>query len=445
MDCLFLDCTFGKEAVRMPHREEAIKQVKQCIWNHPEASTVYLACDLLGQELLLRNLSCAFGFKIFVDKHHLPDFYGSLTVVAPDLITDDPKSTRLHVCEGFPKLYERAKQKFASAYARGEPEPLFIRPSAQWYTYGERLEGVGSGLILLEKIYEKAPSITRRRAKSAPTEAERDPFGIWHVCYSMHSSQEELELFMPKLKPRQVISTTPHCKATELSYVRALKFSAAHERAVSKTISMPVKVLKEQKNAIENIEDRLSTEGKNTTEPPWLQILSPVRHIPLFGMAVAGLLPSPPLSFDSDEDGPSENVEDTAHFPSPAKDPSHAQNPVGKQSPVSEYSTSSRDLCLSQCPIHNDLVRRSYDVDEESSSCHEEKIEEKLEALDSPRSCKLDNRKSSHSSSSVVDHITNNCGLGETTRRIYRSLNMMVPRPLPSLLELDREIKRSRF
>ena len=28
VDCLFLDCTFGKEAVRMPQREDAIKQVR---------------------------------------------------------------------------------------------------------------------------------------------------------------------------------------------------------------------------------------------------------------------------------------------------------------------------------------------------------------------------------------------------------------------------------
>ena len=78
--------------------------MKQCIWNHPKAPIVYLACDLLGQELLLNELSCTFGVKIYVDKIALPDFYGSLNIVAPDLVTDDPTSTRLHVC--FAYLYK---------------------------------------------------------------------------------------------------------------------------------------------------------------------------------------------------------------------------------------------------------------------------------------------------------------------------------------------------
>ena len=58
---------------------------------------MYLACDLLGQELLLSRLSCAFGVKIYVDKVALPDFYGSLNIISPDLVTDDPTSTRFHV------------------------------------------------------------------------------------------------------------------------------------------------------------------------------------------------------------------------------------------------------------------------------------------------------------------------------------------------------------
>jgi DNA cross-link repair 1A protein len=53
----------------------------------------------------------------------------------------------LQICEGFPKLYERAQKAFTEALARGVHKPLFIRPSAQWYTFEERLEGVGSGML----------------------------------------------------------------------------------------------------------------------------------------------------------------------------------------------------------------------------------------------------------------------------------------------------------
>ncbi|MCO5603617.1 hypothetical protein L7F22_057768 [Adiantum nelumboides] len=108
-------------------------------------------------------------------------------------------------------------------------------------------------------------------------------------------NQEELELFVSKLKPRQVISTTPHCKATELSYVRNLRYSAAHARQLSRIITMPVQAEEESEKAPENKKD-------NAPDPPLVQVSSPIRHLPLFGRAVVGLMPSPPLSFDSLED-----------------------------------------------------------------------------------------------------------------------------------------------
>jgi hypothetical protein len=55
-----------------------------------------------------------------------------------------------------------------------------------------------------------------RRATTAPREAEKDPSGIWHVCFSMHSSRGELEKALKILNPEDVISTTPHCGAVEL-------------------------------------------------------------------------------------------------------------------------------------------------------------------------------------------------------------------------------------
>ena len=45
-------------------------------------------------------------------------------------------------------MYEKAKVKFDEAKRNNKAEPLFIRPSAQWYTCEEQ-EGVGSGFISL--------------------------------------------------------------------------------------------------------------------------------------------------------------------------------------------------------------------------------------------------------------------------------------------------------
>lgn len=53
----------------------------------------------------------------------------------------------LQICEGFPKLYKRAMDAIKQAKNDGSAQPLFIRPSAQWYSYEQRLEGDGSGVI----------------------------------------------------------------------------------------------------------------------------------------------------------------------------------------------------------------------------------------------------------------------------------------------------------
>ena len=72
-------------------------------------------------------------------------------------------SCRFHVCEGFPRLYEKEKVKFDEAKRNNKEKPLFIRPSAEWYTCEER-EGVGFGFISLTVL-------PRRKKQSVPREA----------------------------------------------------------------------------------------------------------------------------------------------------------------------------------------------------------------------------------------------------------------------------------
>ncbi|TVU24034.1 hypothetical protein EJB05_26426, partial [Eragrostis curvula] len=160
--------------------------VISCIWKHPNAPAVYLVCDMLGQGDVLFEVSRAFGSKIHVDRDKNPDCHYRLSHVAPEILTDDPVS-RFHI--------------LALARSRQEPEPLIIRPSSQWYAYCEAPEA----------------SVKRRPVLTEPM---RDEFGVWHVCLSMHSSREELELALGILRPRWVVSTTPPCIVMDLSYVR---------------------------------------------------------------------------------------------------------------------------------------------------------------------------------------------------------------------------------
>lgn len=184
-----------------------MKQVINCIWRHPDAPIVYLCSGILGQEEILANVSRTFGSKIFVDKASNPECFESLTVLVPEILSQDP-SSRFHLFEGFPKLCERAQKKLAEARVNSLPEPLIIRPSAQWYSCEEDL-----------------PKAERLKKESF-NGAVRDQSGIWHVCYSIHSSRQELEWALQLLVPKRVVSTTPDCRAMELNYVKKHCFNS---------------------------------------------------------------------------------------------------------------------------------------------------------------------------------------------------------------------------
>ncbi|KAG8054503.1 hypothetical protein GUJ93_ZPchr0001g29874 [Zizania palustris] len=194
LDFVFLDCTFSKCFLRLPSKESAIQQVISCIWKHPHAPFVYLACDFLGHEEILIEVSRTFGSKIYVDMTRNSDCFRVLSLTAPDIITDDP-SCRFQVV-GFHNLYDKACAKIEEARTSLQPGPLFIRPSTQWYAYCAQ---------------SQKPSLT---------EAVLDVCGVWHICFSIHSSRDELEQALQLLQPQRVISTTPPCSSVELSYVK---------------------------------------------------------------------------------------------------------------------------------------------------------------------------------------------------------------------------------
>ncbi|CAK9872118.1 unnamed protein product [Sphagnum jensenii] len=286
IDCIYLDCTFGKEMMAMPTRQDAIQQVIKCIWNHPDAPVVYLACDLLGQEDLLQEVSKSFqNAKIYADKSKLSEYIMDLTIVDPDLLTDCQDLTRFQICEGFPKLYDRAQKAFAEALARGVHKPLFIRPSAQWYTFEERADA--KRMRCINKLHPQK-------------EAEKDQFGVWHVCFSMHSSRQELQAALDVMLPKKVISSTPHCAATELVSTgsdadkKRKGFSKEHEgRSISKVVEQsPCFITAAQ------VESSSTIELKENQD---VEFASPQRPVSLFGMARHGVPPSPPLSFVSQE------------------------------------------------------------------------------------------------------------------------------------------------
>jgi DNA cross-link repair 1A protein len=183
---------------------------------------VYLTCDVLGQEDILVQVAQTFGAKIYVDKAKYPECFKNLAVTVPEILGEDP-SSRFHLFDGSPGLYERAQAKLVEAKAASQTEPLIVRPSAQWYACEEL-------------------SDVQNNRKKRMNEAVKDQFGVWHVCYSMHSSKEELEDALQLLAPRWVVSTTPPCRAMELNYVKKYCFNskAGLNNSVLKLLDMTV-------------------------------------------------------------------------------------------------------------------------------------------------------------------------------------------------------------
>ncbi|KAL2528268.1 DNA repair metallo-beta-lactamase family protein [Forsythia ovata] len=390
LDHVFLDCTFGQFSMKLPSRHMAIQQIINCIWKHPDAPIVYLTCDLLGQEEILVRVSQTFGCKIFVDKLRSPGCFHALELTVPEILSQDPCS-RFQLFDGFPKLYEKAEAKIAEARANFQQEPLIIRPSAQWYACDEGF------------------SETEKRRKERPDQAIRDLYGVWHVCYSIHSSREELDWALQLLAPKWVVSTTPSCRAMELNYVKkhCLKNQGASDDSLWKLLDIGVasssmapdvstKSLSCSSGVEKTSESFVEPQSEliviSTSRRKRLSVSPPSKRpsITLFGKARLGIQDSVLVREEEEIDTMSRVSTETV-------------NASFQQDEVVEVN------CVKSLEI-----KRSVDC-----------METKCQSTD----IKKDN---------AVSPIGSSKSYNANLRKFYRSMNVPVPRPLPSLVELMR-------
>ncbi|WMV53776.1 hypothetical protein MTR67_047161 [Solanum verrucosum] len=403
IDCIFLDCTFGQSPLKMPSRQSAMQQIINCIWKHPQAPTVYLTCDLLGHEDILMHVSQTFGCKIYVDKAKTPECFQALELMVPEILSEDT-SSRFQLFDGFPKLYQRAEAKIAQARSDSQHEPLIIRASAQWYACDD-----GSSDIESWK-------------KGKCDQPVRDIFGVWHICYSIHSSKEELEWALQLLAPRWVISTTPSCKALELDYVK-----------------------------------RLFNQHRNFNDPFW-QLLG-------FSMDVESEVDietapdvvevsSSPLAKCNAQDYAENSQSTTSSFsicrqsnPSPSSKTAAPVTLFGRARLGLNGSYFKHEEKEPILPDENAVIRCSDEL-EVISLKKEEVVVEAGKAFAVSESLDIMSKES------LMHTETENCifesavGLSNSynpsLRKLYRSMHVPVPRPLPSLTELMNATKRAR-
>ncbi|KAK7323855.1 hypothetical protein VNO77_27352 [Canavalia gladiata] len=99
-------------------------------------------CDVLVRRQIWKRslLKC----PIHLESRYMlknPESFKNLVLTVPGILCEDP-SSRFHLLDGSPRLYERAKAKLIEAKATLQPEPLIIRPSAQWYACEEEFSDV---------------------------------------------------------------------------------------------------------------------------------------------------------------------------------------------------------------------------------------------------------------------------------------------------------------
>ncbi|KAI9113794.1 hypothetical protein K1719_015045 [Acacia pycnantha] len=399
LDCVFLDCTFGSFSRGMPSKHSAVQEVINCIWKHHNALTVYLGCDLLGQEEILVNVSKTFGAKIYVDKSENPECFQNLTLAAPEILSEDP-SSRFHIFDGSPGLYERACVKLVEARRNHQPEPLIVRPSAQWYACEDKF------------------SVLENARKKRTHEAVRDQFGVWHVCYTMHSSKEELEWALQLLSPRWVVSTTPSCRAMELAYVERHCFNSniALNKSLCKLLDMTVETSSDADTSIKSLNSKHVLEK---TPQPCTQTQSPVEQSTEIKALVEVSLPGklPVTLFGRARLG----FQDV-NF-------SHGGCNIVPTTGLSQTVSSN---------ARQESVYQEEDAQVELDKSLESKND--LHEVKYPQSQDQETRV--RKSTTYLN--IGSSGFSEGLRKMYRLMNVPVPEPLPSLVGLLNSNKRPR-
>ncbi|KAJ3678068.1 hypothetical protein LUZ60_001871 [Juncus effusus] len=452
LDFIFLDCTFSRCFLPLPSKQSAIQQVISCIWKHPNAPFIYLACDLLGHEEILIQVSETFGSKIFVDSAKYPKCYRALSHTAPQIISNDP-SSRFQII-GFPGLRKNAESAILNSFKNLQSPPLFIRTSTQWYAMQSK---------------NKSPN-------PILTEALQDEIGIHHICFSIHSSRDELESFLELLQPKWVVSTTPPNFAMDLSYVRRNCYTTRLRlddplwrilrlEVVKKTVSVPDLIERESFEQLVPLE-----KDEEILEPIEIELeITP--PITLFGRARFGLLDDECEVLDEEKSEyiSCEGIDDLSDGESLDKGKSEYVSCSCEESSLlldgEKFSDSNRGLEVVRKSTEELEVQERENKGREKNEERENKGREKNEERENREQVliedgKYDGERVNKASSDVgkIEEVRESnvvefergrefCvgsskNLNESLRRLYRSRNVPVPRPLPSLIELMEASKR---
>ncbi|PWZ16823.1 hypothetical protein Zm00014a_007217 [Zea mays] len=386
--------------------------------------------DSIRQEDVLVGVSKAFGSKIYVDREKNSDCHQRLAHVTPEILAADDAapSTRFHVLS-FPRLSEQATEILAQARAARQLKPLIIRPSSQWYAY-----------------YDPPPpeeaSTQQQQQKPVLTEAMCDELGVWHVCLSMHSSREELEQALGILKPKWVVYTiSAQAVLLTVEAVEKLEevFSAC---APSNDISQ----------ALEEGAEATVVDFEVRVEPP-VTLFRSTRHskpIQVVGLTEAATREQNPVSDESEllndikSDGGVEVVDLTEGGKKEHNLGAETEHDRGNREAelgAQEQNLNARARLTVGVCRHKVIADEGTEATEGMVSAAHVPEDGTTVTLGTGRS--TDHQYSERASDSSTA-VGSSKGLNASLRRLYKSMNVLVSRPLPSLVQLMAASKRPR-
>lgn len=219
----------------LPQQQDAVQEALSLISRRASSPRVYLSCEMLGTEPVLRAVSRAFSSKIYLPPAITDACFQSsllqqqraqeLLLLEPDVVTTTDASSRFWLWGGRLLAKTAAKHVHSGSAAA----PLYLKPSTQKVLLAQDELAAGSG------------------SGKAMARASAFEGGVHYVTYSVHSSRWEVLRAIEQLRP---VAVLPSCGEIDLAGCSWLQPAAQvqqrmqrsmQEAAASAVLSPPVK------------------------------------------------------------------------------------------------------------------------------------------------------------------------------------------------------------
>ncbi|KAJ9574846.1 hypothetical protein L9F63_008006 [Diploptera punctata] len=202
IDKLYLDTTFLSQQYRdFPARKDSIAIISNfvALWlaKGEDHHVIIQIPAKYGSEAIFMMLAKQFGMKVHVSDE-VYNIYKNMSEIR-DAVTNDTMITRIHACPSLRRLYQKNGELTLLPCRVDWFKLVTIRPCALSFT----------------------SDMYKGNLESAVLRSEED--NLIRVCYSCHSSHEELKYFISYLKPKQIKACVVPLRMSEIQTLNMLR------------------------------------------------------------------------------------------------------------------------------------------------------------------------------------------------------------------------------